>query len=254
MARNIPVGNGRLLACFDDEYCMRDLYFPHVGQENHLGGNHGRFGVWVEGAFSWVGPDWERDLRYEDDTLVTRVRLRHETLGLAIECRDTASRHLWREEHNRFYRGLYRDDQGKLEVDMTADASLWGLFAFGLYSVQDPRIEKTMTALRERLWVKTAVGGMARHEDDDYYRSTQEATGNPWFVCTLWLDNSITWWSVPAMKRRSRRRSKRSFGSRSTHSLRGFSPSRSIRLRASRFPFPPSPGATPPWWPPRSGS
>lgn len=577
MPRNIPVGNGRLLACFDDEYCMRDLYFPHVGQENHLGGNHGRFGVWVEGAFSWVGPDWERDLRYETDTLVTQVRLRNETLGLAIECRDAvdfhenvllrevtvenllsrerevrlffghsfgiygnhigdtaafdpstgglvhykgdryflanaatpealhlaqfatgqsgvgwkegtfkdaedgvlsgnpiaqgsvdsviaahltlgaqsmgkahywiaagkswedvrrldaivkhkgvekllqrtadywrlwahketptlehlpeslgmlyrrsllvlrsqidwqggivaandsdvihynrdtysyvwprdgalvanaldlagypiparnfydfmaqriekegyflhkynpdgtlasswhpwyrngkpelpiqedetalllwalwqhfaiyrdiefikpfykpviknaadfmtgfrdeetglpaasydlweeqlgiwsftvgsvfggltaaslfctifgeerrarryreaaaeirdaASRHLWQEEHNRFCRGLYRNDQGKLEVDMTADASLWGLFAFGLYSARDPRIEKTMTALRERLWIKTGVGGMARYENDGYYRATKEATGNPWFVCTLWL-------------------------------------------------------------------
>ena len=58
MPRNIPVGNGRLLVCFDDDYCIRDVYFPHVGQENHLSGNHCRFGVWVEGRFSWVGPGW----------------------------------------------------------------------------------------------------------------------------------------------------------------------------------------------------
>jgi GH15 family glucan-1,4-alpha-glucosidase len=37
------------------------------------------------------------------------------------------------------------------------------------------------------LWVKTGVGGMARYENDTYHRVVQEATGNPWFVCTLWL-------------------------------------------------------------------
>jgi GH15 family glucan-1,4-alpha-glucosidase len=38
MPRDIPVGNGRLLVCFDQNYCIRDLYFPHVGQENHVNG------------------------------------------------------------------------------------------------------------------------------------------------------------------------------------------------------------------------
>ena len=47
MPRNISVGNEKLLICFDDEYCIRDVYFPHVRQENHLGGNHCRFGVFT---------------------------------------------------------------------------------------------------------------------------------------------------------------------------------------------------------------
>ena len=55
MPRDIPVGNERLLVCFDQGYCLRDLYFPHVGQENHIGGNYFRLGVWVENQFSWVG-------------------------------------------------------------------------------------------------------------------------------------------------------------------------------------------------------
>ena len=93
MPRDIPVGNGRLLVCFDDEYCMRDVYFPHVGQENHLGGNHGRFGAWVDGELSWVGPGWDRELRYETDTLVTLVRLSHERLGISLECRDAVDFH-----------------------------------------------------------------------------------------------------------------------------------------------------------------
>jgi GH15 family glucan-1,4-alpha-glucosidase len=53
MPRDIPVGNGNLLVCFDQEYRIRDLYFPHVGQENHLSGQFCRFGVWAGGRFSW---------------------------------------------------------------------------------------------------------------------------------------------------------------------------------------------------------
>ncbi len=33
MPRVIPVSNRNLLICFDQDYCIRDLYFPHVGQE-----------------------------------------------------------------------------------------------------------------------------------------------------------------------------------------------------------------------------
>ena len=45
MPRDIPVGNGRLLVTFDDRYQIRDVYFPHVGQENHAGAGPCRFGV-----------------------------------------------------------------------------------------------------------------------------------------------------------------------------------------------------------------
>ena len=47
-----------------------------------------------------------------------------------------------------------------------------------------------MQAIRDRLWVNTPVGGVARYEDDYYHRiseDTQKIPGNPWFICTLWL-------------------------------------------------------------------
>jgi GH15 family glucan-1,4-alpha-glucosidase len=64
---------------------------------------------------------------------------------------------------------------------------LWGLFAFGLYSADHPKMVSTFEILRERLWLKTPVGGMARYENDSYQQVTPTVTGNPWFVCTLWL-------------------------------------------------------------------
>jgi glucoamylase len=105
----------------------------------------------------------------------------------AAEIRDAASAHLWRPEVNRFCRMLARNQNGDPEIDLTPDASLWGLFAFGLYLASDPRIVPTMEALREKLWVKTPVGGMARYENDTYHRVSQKTPGNPWFICTLWL-------------------------------------------------------------------
>ena len=75
MPKDIPVGNGNLLLTFDLHYRVRDVYFPWVGQENHGGGHEFRFGIWADGRFSWMGPEWDIDLRYRDDTLVTQVSL-----------------------------------------------------------------------------------------------------------------------------------------------------------------------------------
>jgi len=105
----------------------------------------------------------------------------------AAEIRDAASTHLWREDLQRFCRMLCRNGHGELEVDPTRDASAWGLFAFGLYSADDPRIVATMDDLKDKLWVQTSVGGMARYEGDRYQRASNEVPGNPWFICTLWL-------------------------------------------------------------------
>ena len=73
MPRDLPIGNGRMLVTFDQGYNLRDLFFPRVGQENHTAGQPCRFGVWADGEFSWLeNGDWARDLRYEEDALVTR--------------------------------------------------------------------------------------------------------------------------------------------------------------------------------------
>lgn len=34
MPRDIPEGNGSLLVTFDEDYFLRDIYFPQVGKEN----------------------------------------------------------------------------------------------------------------------------------------------------------------------------------------------------------------------------
>lgn len=92
--RDIPVGNGSLLVNFDERYHLRDVYFPHVGQENQTDGYPSRFGVWASGRFSWVDSDeWSRELGYVGETLVTDVRLTNSTIGVEIVSNDTVASH-----------------------------------------------------------------------------------------------------------------------------------------------------------------
>jgi oligosaccharide amylase len=92
--RDLPVGNGTLLVNFDDKYQIRDIYFPHVGQENHTEGFPCRFGVWVDGEFSWIADEgWTRSLEYLPETLVTAVSLANQKLGVELICNDTVASH-----------------------------------------------------------------------------------------------------------------------------------------------------------------
>ncbi len=94
MPRDIPVGNGSLLVNFDSNYDLRDLYWPHVGQENHTVGHPCRLGVWVDGEFSWVSDaNWQRSLDYAHDTLVTEVKLEHANLKVKLVCNDGVDFH-----------------------------------------------------------------------------------------------------------------------------------------------------------------
>jgi len=105
----------------------------------------------------------------------------------ASEMRDAMDAHLYLEGEKRFARMVKFGAFGKREVDSTVDASLYGIFAFGAYPPDDPRVTSTMEQVYDRLWCRTNVGGLARYEGDTYHRVSQDVPGNPWFVTTLWL-------------------------------------------------------------------
>ena len=104
MPRDIPVGNGHMLVCFDEHYRLRDLYYPRVGQENHAGVAPCRFGVFGdvihpdprrEGKperrrkrLYWSDDGWDTRLRYQDDSLATDVTMAHPSLAVALKCTD----------------------------------------------------------------------------------------------------------------------------------------------------------------------
>jgi glucoamylase len=101
-------------------------------------------------------------------------------------------RHMWSSEHQRFARLAVPIDGGggRYKLDMTFDSANYALWAFGAFHPRDPLIEQEMKAIRERLWIKTDIGGCARYENDYFHRVEHEridvAPGNPWVICTLW--------------------------------------------------------------------
>ncbi|MBI2304424.1 MAG: glycoside hydrolase family 15 protein [Chloroflexi bacterium] len=108
----------------------------------------------------------------------------------AQEIKRAAATYLYDKELGRFVRTVNPRGDGTLERDYIIDSSLCGLFLLGMFPATDPLIESTIEAVRRRLWVKTAVGGLARYEGDCYHWASQDmwmVPGNPWFICTLWL-------------------------------------------------------------------
>jgi len=155
-------------------------------------------------------------------------RARAERYGKAAEeVKAGAEKYLYSERLGRFVRRLVPRDAPKppdsptycepeplacdslealFEVDETIDASLYAIYKFHLFEADDPRVESTMRAVEQKLWVKTRVGGVARYENDYYHRVSNDIAsvpGNPWFICTLWLaDYFITCAkSIPELKR-----------------------------------------------------
>jgi GH15 family glucan-1,4-alpha-glucosidase len=126
MPRDLPVGNGSLLVNFDRNYTLRDLYYPHVGQENHTDGHPNRFGVWADGEFAWLDADeWRRELHYEHDSLVTCVTCTSERLGITLVCADCVDvgRNIYvKRVEVRNLRGSLR----KVRLFQHLDLHLWG--------------------------------------------------------------------------------------------------------------------------------
>ena len=88
MPRDVVVGNGHLAIALDDQLRIRDLFFPRVGLENHVGGHRFLLGAWVEGAFSWIGVDWNVNSVYLPETLVSKCLASNPKLKIEIEVND----------------------------------------------------------------------------------------------------------------------------------------------------------------------
>ena len=92
-------------------------------------------------------------------------------------------------DEGRFARGLVVRD-GDLQLDRTIDASAFATFYLGVFAAESAMVEGTMRAIRDKLWIQTEVGGVARYENDAYQRAADvgnNVSGNPWLICTLWL-------------------------------------------------------------------
>ena len=108
----------------------------------------------------------------------------------ANKIKEATLEHLYDEKEKRFLKRLEIDEKtGEIKKDYIIDASLHGLWMFGVLPPDDKRIVATMEAVYSALKVPTEVGGLTRYEYDDYQRVVgdyHEIPGNPWIITTLW--------------------------------------------------------------------
>jgi len=110
------------------------------------------------------------------------------------ECYTTAAseivngmrKHLYSDTDGRFLRALTIEGES-LVADATIDASLFGIFHFKCFDVDDEVVVRTMKAVEDRLINRSALGGVMRFEGDGYMRNGDAAPPNSWIITTLWL-------------------------------------------------------------------
>ncbi len=93
MARSVTIGNGNMLVGLDLKGQLRDLYFPYVGESNHVSGASGnyvhRIGVFVDGKISWLDePTWKVVSGMDEGTCVGSMFAENTELGISISSRD----------------------------------------------------------------------------------------------------------------------------------------------------------------------
>ncbi|NLE07602.1 MAG: glycoside hydrolase family 15 protein [Parcubacteria group bacterium] len=92
--------------------------------------------------------------------------------------------YLWNDQGKHFFKLI--DDSFNKDYNLDV-SSFYGVFKFGVIAADDPRMKEAFKVLIERVGRNINIGGVARYEGDRYHHVGGEATGNPWFVTTLWL-------------------------------------------------------------------
>lgn len=93
MARAVTISNGNLLVGLDGHGQVRDLYFPYVGEANHVSGASGSFvhriGVYVDERLVWLDePGWDIAVQCAADTAVGSLFAEHKELGISLSSSD----------------------------------------------------------------------------------------------------------------------------------------------------------------------
>ena len=120
--------------------------------------------------------------------ILGKERSEHNFARIALEMKEAIVKHLYDEQTGSFYRSIVIDrESGTTIYDRTIDSSsAYGVFLFDVLPRDDERLVRAITLTKERLAIRTPVGGLSRYEGDQYYRTGSSVPGNPWFITTLW--------------------------------------------------------------------
>jgi GH15 family glucan-1,4-alpha-glucosidase len=97
------------------------------------------------------------------------------------------SKTFFNEERGNYIKGFLLGDNDELVYDNTLDvSSTYGIYMFN-YPVTKDHLTLSIASIEKELLNSAPIGGVPRYEYDNYFASTPQYKGNPWFVTTLWL-------------------------------------------------------------------
>lgn len=127
---------------------------------------------------------------YKLSSVIGHFNHSHRYKEAAEKIRAATLKYLYDEEKGRFLKRIEIDKKtGKIKKDYGLDASMHALWMLNVLPADDERIVRTMEAIYEGLKVPGPIGGLARSENDDYQRVSDNygnVPGNPWIITTLW--------------------------------------------------------------------
>ena len=87
-----------------------------------------------------------------------------------------------------FIKMIEVSELGENSADKTIDMStFYAAFKFNLLLLNDERLTRFFSLVDETLKVPGNIGGYARYENDPYFRHSNSAFPNPWFITMLWM-------------------------------------------------------------------
>jgi GH15 family glucan-1,4-alpha-glucosidase len=92
VGRPVVLSNGQLFVGLDENGLVHDFYYPYVGLENLTNARslQHKIGVFSDGVFSWTDDgNWEVEVLFESDALISQVTLRSAILGVTLRLQDT---------------------------------------------------------------------------------------------------------------------------------------------------------------------
>lgn len=91
MGRSVVLSNGQTFVGLDENGLVHDFYYPYVGLENltTARSSQHKIGVWVNEQFKWTDDgSWDVSVEYEDDAMVSNIRLHSNELAITLELHD----------------------------------------------------------------------------------------------------------------------------------------------------------------------
>lgn len=106
----------------------------------------------------------------------------------AEDMQRAAMKHLYNEDRSSFLKGVRIKEGAVVERNDTIDmSSIFGVFMFGLFPPDDDRLARALDTAKTVFGFSYERPGLPRYENDSYLRSTDDSTGNWWFITGLWV-------------------------------------------------------------------